>query len=220
MKKIFGFLFLKSAILPASAVVLGQVEDFSSGLGGWVEGDLSPNPPFIVSNGGPDGSAHLGNFSFGSGAGSRQAMFNTSSLWTGNYLGIQAITIDVRTGPNTANELNLRLGFDGPGGWFSTTAITVPVNGAWRSESFSLSEADLIYVSGGTGQYADTLSNVTTFQIFSAEEPLIVGQGGLIRADVVASELLIDNIATVPEPSSLSLLALVGLAAFRRSRKK
>ena len=207
-----------SSLSPA-AVTLGQVEDFSVGIGGWTEGGPSPNDPVLVTGGGPDGSDHLMNISIGSGPGSRLAMFNQGSLWTGDFLGINAIILDVRNA-DASSALSLRLGFNGPGGWFATEAVAVPAAGDWQLASFGISPGSLTYVSGGTNDAAATLGNVSNFEIFSAVSSLGVGGGGsgIIRGDRITSDLRIDNISAIPEPSSLGIFFFSGLILLRRKR--
>src|SRR5688500_16552807 len=71
----------------ASAVTFGQLDNFQSGTtAGWDHGSRSDNPPTDIPTGGPAGAGDrfLRNVSQGSGAGSRQVMFNQAQ-WTGNY---------------------------------------------------------------------------------------------------------------------------------------
>jgi len=224
MKFVFSLSAFSVAFsLQASGVTLGTIQDFSGGLGGWDEGGPSPNPPTIVTGGGPDGSDHLQNISGGSGPGSRLAMFNTSSTWSGDYLaaGANFISLDARNS-SSGTVINLRIAFNGPGGWFASDPVALASDNTWNDVLYDLSGASMNYVSGGTGTYADTMSNVTNFEIFSSASSLNVGGGGsgIVRGDVMSATLGIDNISAVaiPEVSTTGLLALIGLGALRRRR--
>ena len=216
-----GSLFVLQATPAIGAVTLGQVEDFSAGVGGWSEGGPSPNPPAVIVGGGPDATDHLQNISSGGGgAGSRLAMFNTSPLWTGDYTGIGGISLAARNS-SAGTAINLRLAFDGPGGWWATDAVVLAADNTWMTVTFDLAETSLNYVSGGTGNYTDTFSGVTEFEIFSACGALFVGGGGtgIVRGDGIDATLGIDNITAVPEPSAMMIAALSSLLLMGRRRR-
>jgi hypothetical protein len=213
-----------SAILLAtgttSAVTLFQVDDFSNGIAGWVEGNPSPDPP-IATGIGTDGSPFLRNDSSGGGGpGSRMAMFNDLQ-WTGNYIesGISAIRLEAGTfGPDT---INLRLAFNGAGGWFTTDAVPItnndPGNPQWQTLIFSIMPGDLAHVAQGNGSYAETMSNVTRMEIYSGGNTL--SAGSLIRGEAINSSLLLDQIQAIPEPSSIVLLMITAFAALARRKR-
>ena len=213
-----ALLFLPSG---ASGIAIAVTEDFSGGIGGWQEGGPSPNPPSIITGGGPDGTDYLQNISEGGGAGSRLAMFNTTSMWIGNYLGINATFVSLSAKNSSVSALiSLRVAFNGPGGWFASEAFSLAADDTWQDVLFDLSEPSMTYVSGGTGVYSDTKSDVTNFEIFSAASTLQVGGGGsgIVRGDVMTATLGIDNIAVIPEVSTSAFLALFALGALRRRR--
>ncbi len=202
------------------AVTLFQVDDFSIGTAGWVEGNPSPNPP-IATGIGTDGSAFLRNDSSGGGGpGSRMAMFNDLQ-WTGDYIesGISAIQLEAGTfGPDT---INLRLAFNGAGGWFTTDAVQIinndPADPQWQTLIFSVMPGDLTHVSQGNGSYAETMGNVTRMEIYSGGNSL--SAGSLIRGEAINSSLLLDQIRAIPEPSSFALLMITAFATLARRKR-
>lgn len=194
-----------------AAITLNQVDDFQNGsTTGWSEGGPSPNPPSIVTSGGPSGTGdkYLFNISSGgSGAGSRQVIFSTGSEWIGNYLLAQVsqITADIKDFSSSA-PLSLRIAVQGgpSGTWFgSTTPVAVTTDGLWHHLSFGLSSAALSLVSG-TDSLPAVLGNVSQLRILSsASAPSNIG-------DAVSSSLGVDNIRAVPEPSTWMMLAAAG----------
>jgi hypothetical protein len=211
-------IFLESGA--ASAVTLFQVDDFSNGLAGWSEGNPSPNPP-VATGIGNDGSPYLRNDSSGGGGpGSRMAMFNDLQ-WTGDYIGggISAIQLEAGTfGPDT---INLRLAFNGAGGWFTTAAVPItnndPGDPQWQTLTFEIMPTDLIHVAQGNGSYTDTMSNVTRMEIFSGGNTL--SAGSLIRGESINSSLILDRITAIPEPSSLAFVMITAFAVLARRKR-
>src|SRR5437899_7506628 len=95
-----GLAVLALGLMPSMAagqIMFGQVDDFQDGTAAaWQQGGSSPNPPFNVSNGGPNGigDAYLRTISTGGGGpGSKMIMFNTAQ-WSGDYVsaGVTRIT--------------------------------------------------------------------------------------------------------------------------------
>ena len=209
------------ATATSSAVTLFQVDDFSNGTAGWIEGNPSPNPP-ITTGTGNDNTPFLRNDSSGGGGpGSRMAMYNDLQ-WTGNYIesGISAIRLEAGTfGPDT---INLRLAFNGAGGWFTTAAVPLinndPLDPQWRSVIFSILPGDLTHVSQGNGIFSDTMGNVTRMEIYSGGNSL--SAGSLIRGQAINSSLLLDQIQAIPEPSAIGLLVITALAALTRRKRR
>tara|TARA_B110001454_G_C12406037_1_gene303059 strand:+ start:37 stop:492 length:456 start_codon:yes stop_codon:yes gene_type:complete len=148
------------------------------------------------------------------------AMFNDLQ-WTGNYIesGISAIRLEAGTfGPDT---INLRLAFNGAGGWFTTDAVPItnndPGNPQWQTLIFSIMPGDLAHVAQGNGSYAETMSNVTRMEIYSGGNTL--SAGSLIRGEAINSSLLLDQIQAIPEPSSIVLLMITAFAALARRKR-
>jgi hypothetical protein len=209
-----------AAVAPARAViVLGQIDDFEIGTTlNWEEGSPSPNPPTNVPTGGPAGmdDNYLQNVSSGGGGpGSRMVMFNQDQ-WAGDYAAAGVDLIAVHAANFGSVELLLRVTiFSGNSGtWFSsTTPFTLPADGIWRSLSFPLTDLALTQ-GGGSESLGLVLANVRELRILSSDAPDSLGAS-------LAGTLGIDNIAAVPEPSTLLTLAvgavLLALARRRRS---
>lgn len=218
--------WLLHASLPASAVVVGQVDTFESGTtegwfsGGGPVGGASPVPPANVFTGGPGGLDD--NFlrvvaSGDLGPGGRLTVINISQ-WAGNYIdaGIGSIQLDLNN--LGASDLYLRLLFSDPFPGaptniaLSAAPVFIPGGSGWVNEVFSIGPGDLTSV---LGTVSDALANATELRIFHSPTATFPGER------IVAS-LGIDNITavagptvspptTVPEPSTL-LLSCLALA--------
>ncbi len=129
-----------------------------------------------------------------------------------------AIQLEAGTfGPDT---INLRLAFNGPGGWFTTAAVPItnnnPGDPQWQTLTFKIIPNDLSHVAQGNGSYTDTMSNVTRMEIFSGGNAL--SAGSLIRGESINSSLILDQIKAVPEPSSLALVMITAFAVLARRK--
>lgn len=193
------------------AVTLNQLETFS-GSHSWTSGNLNPNPPVIQLDSGPLGagdSALRVTSNGGSGAGGKLLVFNEST-WTGDYVGagVLGLALDFRNGGTTTQQV--RLAFNGPGGWFVTPANPVAAFSGWNPLLFDIRPAAL--VSAGGSNAADTMGGVTELRVLHATA---VGFKGV----AVSGSFLLDNVRAVPEPSGASMLALAGGLLARRQRK-
>ena len=200
-----------SASLQAAAcagISFGQFDDFGSGVGGWSEGASSPNPPAVVSSGGPDGAGdpYLANVSSGSfGAGSRQIMFNQSQ-WIGDYNAAGVTRIEMKVANFGATPLSVRLAFNSAlGQYASTTAIDLPVGSGWRSAVFNLNAASITSLGAG-GTVAQALAGVTELRILSA------AVSPAYNGDAVAGSLGVDSIRALRQPGDATFDGLVNFA--------
>ncbi|MGI9089453.1 MAG: hypothetical protein ACR2HH_17210 [Chthoniobacterales bacterium] len=207
--------FLAAVILfafrcPASAVVLGQLDDFQDGTPGhWMDGGVAP-APMNIANGGPLGAGdrYLQLTADGAGAGSRLTIFNFQQ-WIGNdYVsaGITGIEIDLLNQGSV--PLSIRLAFqpaavNGFPGYLSS-AMLLPVGSGWQHFSISFVAGNLIPVAGP--------APFNTFYNDGKGWVRIINEAGTsnLNGDIVVSQLGIDNIHAVPEPHSGAFLA-VGL---------
>lgn len=212
-----------STISLASGVVsMTSVDDFSASSESWQIGGAGIQPVRVASAG-PDGlTGYLSHLSDGSGANGKWLMWTSHADWTGNYLsaGITAISLwtNVSSG---SSPVSLRVAFDGAGGWFYSSALSISTG--WAAQLFALNSSNFTYAtgSGGTGLYNETFSGVTRFEILAGGGAVSYRSGGdLLQAGTSTNTILIDTITAVPEPSSLSLLAigLGGLVLLRRQR--
>ena len=188
---------------PASAIVIGQVDDFENGtLMNWAG---APGALINIITGGPAGVND--NFmqltADGSGQGGRLTTFNLNQ-WLGNYIaqGVTTLEIDLRNQGNVA--LSIRFAFKTenvqttPG--YLTAPMILPVGGGWQHFSISITAANLIAV-GGPAPY-------TTFFAGGFEDFRIIHEVGTsnLNGDFVVGQLGIDNIRAVPEPTVTALV--------------
>lgn len=185
------FLFLCGCNPALGQIEPGHTDDFQNlNVSGWAEGGVSPNPPGIVPNGGPDGDgdAFLRNSSSGVlGAGGKWVMFNQSSNWTGDYLstGITKISMHVRN--SGSQNVHLRLAYTGASGVISSdSAITIIPGAPWQSIEFVIDPQAFVALNGGADATL-ILSSVTEFRILSSPTPSNVGED-------IAATVDIDNI--------------------------
>jgi hypothetical protein len=216
-------LFASLAAAPdASAVALGQVDDFEDGTTqGWIINLLGTgNPPAAtlpvnVSTGGPAGAGdnYLRLTSVGGyGAGSRLVGINVSQ-WQGDYitqnvLGISASVINLGV---TDVWLRLYVRSDAGGGFndaISTAPIVLPSGSGWTNVVFPTTAAALSSINGSA---ATALAAVTELRILHS-------LNGAFPGEIIAAQIGVDDLAAVPEPSTALLLGfgLLALAARRR----
>lgn len=179
----------------------------------WTGGATESNVP----NGGPLGAGdnYLLVTSTGlGGPGSRLATYNDFQ-WAGDYLSqnVTGIQVDVANFSDDPIHLRAFLMF-GPGGFFtSTDPIIIPADGLWHQIYFGMTASDLTAVDGGW-DLNETLADLPRLMIRHQE-----GEPGGIGAPLpFAGAMGLDNITALPEPGTIALLSLGGLAALRRRR--
>jgi hypothetical protein len=199
----------------ASALITtSSRDDFSATSEGWRVGSVGV-PPTRIAAAGPDGQiGYLSHFSDGGGSNGKWLMWSDESKWQGDYLAAGVTGINLWANVSSGSSpVGLRVAFDGPGGWFYSSAQSV--GAGWASYSFDLMQANFTFASGsGSGVFLDTFSSVTRFEI-------LAGGGGVAwRAvgDILApgtsvNTILLDDIRAVPEPSAYVLLLMTGAAA-------
>ncbi|MEM8735958.1 MAG: PEP-CTERM sorting domain-containing protein [Planctomycetota bacterium] len=239
--------FLLSATLFACSCFFGLVahaeitifssDEFETGVEGWTKGTRASSPPAWLGTPGWNGeNGYLRSESDGAGNSGRQLLWTEDSEWTGNYLspsngpavgGIE-YWADNRSGSQT--DLELRIAFDGAGGWFVSDAILLrdadPNANEWTRHRFDFATSNFEWIgaSGGTGVFTDTLSSVTRLELLhSPGLPQFQSRGDLLRGPAIASDLRLDGFrafSAVPEPSAFGFgsLALIGYCLRRRSR--
>lgn len=193
----------------ASAISLSTKDSFGATSEGWQIGSNGIQPT-QVSAVGPDGqTGYLSHFSDGGSANGKWLMWNTGLRWQGNYpaAGVTGISIAANVSSGSS-PVSMRIAFDGPGGWFVSTAQSV--GAGWSSYSFGLNQTDFAYVSssGGTGTFFDTMSGVTKFEVLAGAGGVSYrGGGDLVQAGTSVNTILIDDISAVPEPTAVALVA-------------
>jgi hypothetical protein len=211
--------------LPATAPALittSSLDNFSDSAEGWRIGSAGVQPVRVASAG-PDGQiGYLSHFSDGAGSNGKWLMWSDESKWQGDYLaaGVTGINLWANVSAGTS-PVALRIAFDGPGGWFYSSAQNV--GAGWASYSFDLISADFTYVagSGGTGLFANTFSNVSRFEILAGAGAVGYRSGGdIVQAGASVNTILIDDIGAVPEPSTYALLLMTGAGALWWARRR
>lgn len=193
-------------------IMVGLVSDFQNGtVQGWVSGPVNPNPPTVLLDGHGAGDHALRVVSTGSsGPGGRLVTFNILH-WTGDYIsaGVTSISMDLNNVGNT--DLDIRLAVSGPGAAYSTNAsVFLPSASGWTSFVFPVDVAD--WAPAGGFNLNATLSAVSELRILNSSTPAFM-------AVIEAGDLLVDNVTAIPEPASLALFGLLGLAVRRRTRR-
>lgn len=220
--------------MPAVAALLGlsvsalalitpsSRDDFSVSVGDWGIGGNGVQPVRVAAAG-PDGeTGYLSHFSDGGGANGKWLMWSDDGKWQGDYLaaGVTGISLWANVSAGTS-PVSMRIAFDGPGGWFTSTAQSV--GAGWADYDFVLDAANFTHVvgSGGTGLFASTMGGVTRFEVLSGGGSVGYRAGGdIVQAGASVNTILIDNIEAVPEPSTYALLALAGAAALWRAKQR
>lgn len=184
-----------------AGVSFGQIDDFQSDTAGWQQGHvapINPNPPTVISTGGPAGSGdpYLQNVSSGGfGPGSKQVMFNRLQ-WTGNFVsaGVTRVTAELQNSGTTPLAMRVWVSGGTLGGQYgSTSALALPPDGQWHAVTFDLSAAGMSAVSA-TDTLANVMTSVTEFRILSAA----FGPGE--HGDNIASTLGVDEIRATTIP--------------------
>jgi hypothetical protein len=216
MKMMFRFVAVLAVGLllsvgSASAITLGQINNFQDGTTqGWETGQFA-TPVANISSGGPAGlgDRYIRLTADGSGSGGRLVGYNFAD-WTGNYLaaGVNAIRISLNN--QSAVSLSIRIAFQseivqgGPG--YLSQAMVLAPNSGWQTFTIALAPGSLIAVNNPTA-YNTFFTNVAWTRIIHS-----VGTGNL-NGDFVTGQLGIDNITAVPEPSTAAL-GVAGVLAF------
>ncbi len=200
-------------VLPAKAVVLGQVDTFQFGGNGWRGSGQSS----VVPGGGPSGDADSF-FQVTSDANGRLAA-NGGRLWIGgvDYLtpGVTSISVDLRNFGTSALHLRVFL-YTGQanGSYTSTNAFLVPADGQWHHTIFGLTAQDLTWVGTGVqGNLNHTLMNVKDLSVRHQSGPASP------LDTPIAGSFGIDNVAAMPEPSSLAGLLLSAIWRIKRRQR-
>ena len=185
MKNLFLIFLAAVNLLTAAAyaVTPNQVDNFQDGTTqNWTSGSLNPIQPIVLPNGfGGASDNFLRVVSNGSATVGGKLVFFNIIQWSGNYNTANIVNISMRVRNSGTSPLQLRLAFDGPGGWFiSINPINLPADGVWKVISFPILPADLT----GTGDANVTLSSVTVLRILHNSTANFTGEPVVGQLDV------------------------------------
>lgn len=203
---LFSMAFVVQPIF--AAISISSSDTFATDNEGWQIGGAGTQPSRVASAGPDSQIGFLSHFSDGGGSQGKWLMWSSQSDWTGNYssAGITGVSLAANVSAGTAPAL-LRIAFDGPGGWFFSSAQSV--GSGWSDYMFSLNATNFTYAtsSGGTTNFLATLSGVTRFEILAGSGSVTYRSGGdILQAGNSVNTILIDNIVAVPEPTTGALL--------------
>jgi hypothetical protein len=206
----------------ASALITtSSREDFSVNSGGWRIGAAGVQPMRVAAPG-PDGQiGYLSHFSDGGGSNGKWLMWSDESKWQGDYLSAGVTGINLWANVSSGGSpVSMRIAFNGPGGWFYSSAQSA--GSGWASYSFDLTQANFTFAPGsGSGVFLDTFSGVTRFEILAGTGGVVWRSGGdILAAGTSVNTVLLDDISAVPEPSAYALLLMTGAAAFRWMKRR
>ncbi len=207
----------------ANAISLGSIDDFGADSEGWTVGGAG-TPPTQVGDPSFDGQpGFLRHFSDGGGPNGKWLTWSEQADWTGDYLAAGVSALSLWADGRTGEDVPLWVAFDGPGGWFVSASQTIATADDWERYEFDLTEAGLTHVaaSGGTGVYADTLGDVTRFELLAGPGPIDYAiRGDLLRAGNSTHVIWLDNLKAIPEPATAALatLLLATTLSARRAR--
>jgi hypothetical protein len=201
-------------------ITTSSLDTFATSNEGWQIGAAGVQPARVASAGPDSQIGYLSHFSDGGGANGKWLMWNGQSKWLGNYTaaGVTGISLWANVSAGTT-PVSLRIAFDGPGGWFYSAAQSV--GAGWSEYSFSLTATNFTYAtsSGGTTNFASTMSGVTRFEILAGGGSVTYrSSGDLVQAGNSVNTILVDNIGAVPEPSTYALLLLSAAGALWSAR--
>jgi hypothetical protein len=211
-------LAMSGSLFGNPSFVTNRFDTGSEGWQPWTTSDvngLSPGNPYL--NIAADGSGVFG----------KMITFNPNPEWTGNYIsaGVTGIRMEIAN-MSDSDDVFLRVALgnraspqqSGGTWWISKTAAFIPLQMDWTSVFLPVSESDMIVVGNIMGEsdnesFADTLSNIQNIRILSAAVPL-----GAI-GDEFVGDVGIDNVALVPEPSTVALIGF-GSSVLALGRKR
>ncbi|SRR5581483_9967004 len=186
------------------AITLLQVDDFENGTtDSWANGGSSQ--PLNITTGGPAGvnDNFLKITADGSGSLGRLTIFNRSQ-WIGDYVAAGVNEIDMDLENLGSVTLNIRLAFKSstagqttPG--YLSSAFSLPADSTWHHATFSITAANMIAFNS-PAVFSTFMTNPAELRIINES-----GTSNLV-GDPVVSQLGVDNIKAVPEPTAVAFL--------------
>jgi len=225
LKSLLAAVFLAPAGSFA-AITLSSADTFSTTNGNWQIGGSGSQPAYNSGLSFDGQPGFVTQFSDGASSNGKWLMWSDQPQWMGDYPSAGISAINFWADNQSGNPLGLRIAFDGPGGWFYSAAQTITnltADTDWTNLNYALTAANFTHVtaSGGTGVFADTMSNVTRLEILGGGNTITChASGNVLDAGTSVNTVAVDQIAAVPEPTGTSfILGGLIMAAFgMRSR--
>ncbi|MBM4022287.1 MAG: hypothetical protein FJ284_08615 [Planctomycetes bacterium] len=194
-------------------ISLLSLDTFAATNEGWKIGGAGIQPTQVSQPGSDGQTGYLSHLSDGGTANGKWLMWNDGARWQGNYpsAGVTGISLAANVSAGSS-PVSMRIAFDGPGGWFYSSPLSVGTG--WNLYSFPLAQSGFTHVSasGGTASFGDTMAAVTRFEVLSGAGAVSYRAGGdIVQAGTSTNTILLDDISAVPEPAS-PVLATAGLA--------
>jgi hypothetical protein len=198
-----SLLAIFAIVVPAEAVVVGQVDTFAVGSQDW-----STAAFLSIANGGPNGASdqYLRVASNGQHFSSGLLRSENYSQWSGQYAtaGINAIRVDLLNPNSSPLEIRLILNAGNYGRFTSLTSFSLPADGVWHRAAFGISLADLAPLIPFT-DFTISLEHVIGIGI--QHQPGAPADFGPLTAGVLG----VDNVTALPEPVSLIMFACAAI---------
>ena len=214
MKRITILVIAVASAMAHGQISLSSLDDFQDGtLMDWAGGAHPTN----IDTGGPGGVGDKFLQLTSTGgilAGSKMAATNDAARWTGDYkaAGVSALQVWMKNFGDTDLHMRAVL-FQGDGNRFtSVNDQFLKAHQDWTLCTFSLGENDLVKVLGNL-TYDQMITNVGEIMFRHSVNP---SAGG----DSVVAEMGWDDIKAVPEPCTLTLMGVAGMASIASSRRR
>ena len=203
-------LVLIASWLPVHALIVPFTEDFSSGASNWLNG--SSAAPTWSATGGVDGGGHIsapGAISAG-GFGTIVFRGNASAdasgdAFVGDWIGGGVIAFSAYVSHDAPVALNFYARLDAGAGRAGSSIDFSVAPGAWFQLNVPIVNSSTSFQSYGAGTFATVFNGIQNVQIAlsSTQDPSTAGQ---------TYNVSLDRVATVPEPKTISMLALAALS--------
>ncbi len=203
-------LILIASLLPVHALIVPFTEDFSSGASNWLNG--SSAAPTWSATGGVDGGGHIsapGAISAG-GFGTIVFRGNASAdasgdAFVGDWIGGGVSAFSAYVSHDAPVALNFYARLDAGAGRAGSSIDFSVAPGAWFQLNVPIVNSSTSFQSYGAGTFATVFNGIQNVQIAlsSTQDPSTAGQ---------TYNVSLDRVATVPEPKTISMLALAALS--------
>lgn len=201
-----GFAFVVAS--QAFAVTLNSPETFENGGTGQWSGGVSFSNVMDAPSGGGTRALEVS-------TSTRLALYNQTTDYAGDFLtaGVTGVRVWMRNPGNLPLSMRLVLHSGNQvDRWTSSSALTLAAGSDWTLHTFSVASSDLLHVQGSQS-YAESMGDV--WRVMFRHDVTGSANGTNIPGGVVR----LDNIEVVPEPATISALA-VGLLGVRRRFKR